>query len=124
MALMSYFVPAEMHFLKSFQPLAFLLGTGRLHREGCSMDMKEFVRAALKKVGQKIRDGSLDKREEGYSDPEEMLLDWIWIELKEESPDKDAVVNMDLDDLYELIQSAADTYEDYYILLDSVKAGA
>jgi hypothetical protein len=44
--------------------------------------------------------------------------------LKEESPDKDAVLNMDLDDLYELIQSAADTYEDYYILLDSVKAGA
>ena len=88
------------------------------------MDMKEFVRAALKKVGQKVRDGSLDKREEGYSDPEEMLLDWIWIELKEESPDKDAVVNMDLDDLYELIESSADTYEDYYILLDSVKSGA
>ena len=39
------------------------------------MEMKEFVRAALKKVGQKIRDGILDKHEEGYSDPEEMLLD-------------------------------------------------
>lgn len=88
------------------------------------MEMKEFVRAALKKVGQKLRDGILDKREEGYSDREEMLLDWIWIELKEESPDKDAVVNLDLDDLYELIESSADTYEDYYILLDSLKAGA
>jgi len=88
------------------------------------MEMKEFVRAALKKVGQKIRDGILDKHEEGYSDPEEMLLDWIWIELKEESPDKDAVVNMDLDDIYELIESSADTHEDYYILLDSLKAGA
>ena len=50
------------------------------------MEMKEFVRAALKKVGQKLRDGSLDKHEEGYSDLEEMLLDWVWIELKEESP--------------------------------------
>jgi len=88
------------------------------------MEMKEFVRAALKKVGQKVRDGSLDKHEEGYSDQEEMLLDWIWIELKEESPDKDAVVNMDLDDIYELIESSADTHEDYYILLDSLKAGA
>ena len=88
------------------------------------MEMKEFVRAALKKVGQKVREGSLDKHEEGYSDREEMLLDWIWIELKEESPDKDAVVNMDLDDIYELIESSADTHEDYYILLDSLKAGA
>ncbi|MGC8490896.1 MAG: hypothetical protein ACP5SH_04070 [Syntrophobacteraceae bacterium] len=88
------------------------------------MEMKEFVRAALKKVGQKLRDGILDKREEGYNDLEEMLLDWTWIELKEESPDKDAVVNMDLDDLYELIESSADTYEDYYILLDSLKAGS
>ena len=88
------------------------------------MEMHEFVRAALNKVGQKVRDGSLDKREEGYSDPEEMLLDWIWIELKEESPDKDAVVNMDLDDLYELIESSADTYEDYHRLLDSVRAGS
>lgn len=87
------------------------------------MDMKEFVRAALKRVGQKIRDGSLDIREEGYGDSEEMLLDWTWIELKEESPDKDAVVNMELDDLLELIESSADTYEDYHILLDSVKAG-
>jgi len=86
------------------------------------MEMKEFVRAALKKVGQKVRDGILDKSEEGYSDPEEMLLDWIWIELKEESPDKDAVVNLDLDDVYELIESSADTYEDYHILLDSLRA--
>jgi len=88
------------------------------------MEMHEFVRAALGKVGQKVRDGSLDIREEGYGDAEEMLLDWIWIELKEESPDKDAVVNMDLDDLYELIESSADTYEDYHILLDSVRAGS
>ena len=58
----------------------------------------------FKKVGQKLRDG-LPLVEEGYNDAEEMLLDWIWIELKEESPDKDAVVNMDLNDLYELIQS-------------------
>ncbi len=88
------------------------------------MEMKEFVRATLKKVGQKIREGSLDIKEEGYSDAEEMLLDWIWIELKEESPDKDAVVNMDLDDLYEIVESSADTYEDYHILLESIKAGA
>ena len=88
------------------------------------MEMREFVRAALNKVGQKLRDGSLDTREEGYGDPEEMLLDWIWIELKEESPDKDAVVNMDLDDLYELIESSADTYEDYHILLESVRAAS
>jgi len=88
------------------------------------MELKEFVRSAIKKVGQKIREGNLDKTEEGYSDPEEMLLDWIWIELKEESPDKDTVVNMDLDDLYELIESSADTYEDYHILLDSLKAEA
>ncbi len=86
------------------------------------MDMKEFVRAALKKVNQKMNDGALDKREEGYADPEEMLLDWIWIELKEESPDKDAVVNMDLDDLYEIIESSADMYEDYHILLESIRA--
>ncbi|MDR3568161.1 MAG: hypothetical protein P4L43_09060 [Syntrophobacteraceae bacterium] len=86
------------------------------------MDMKEFVRAALKKVGQKIRDGHLDKHEEGYTDQEEMLLDWVWIELKEESPDKESVLNMDLDDLYELIESSADTHEDYYILLESLKA--
>ena len=87
------------------------------------MEMKEFVRAALKKVGQKVRDGILDKHEEGYTDQEEMLLDWVWIELKEESPDKETVLNMDLDDLYELIESSADTHEDYYILLDSLKAG-
>lgn len=86
------------------------------------MEMKEFVRAALKKVNQKMNDGALDKREEGYGDPEEMLLDWIWIELKEESPDKDAVLNMDLDDLYEIIESSADMYEDYHILLESIRA--
>ncbi len=85
------------------------------------MDMKEFVRAAVRKVSQKVRDGALDPREEGYGDSEEMLLDWIWIELKEESPDKDAVVNMDLDDLYEVIESYADLYEDYQILLESLK---
>jgi hypothetical protein len=88
------------------------------------MEMKEFVKAAIKKVGQKVREGSLDKDEEGYSDPEEMLLDWIWIELKEESPDKDAVLNMDLDDVYELVESSADTYEDYQILLESLKTEA
>ncbi len=87
------------------------------------MEMKEFVRAALKKVNQRIHDGSLDIHEEGYGDSEEMLLDWIWIELKEESPDKDAVVDMDLDDLYEVIESSADMYEDYHILLDSIRAG-
>ena len=85
------------------------------------MEMREFVRAALKKVSQKVHDGALDKNEDGYGDSEEMLLDWIWIELKEESPDKDAVVNMDLDDLYEVIESSADLYEDYHILLESVK---
>jgi hypothetical protein len=88
------------------------------------MEMQEFVKAALNKVGQKVRDGSLDTREEGYGDSEEMLLDWIWIELKEESPDKDAVVNMDLDDLYELIETSADTYEDYHILLESIRSGS
>jgi hypothetical protein len=88
------------------------------------MEMKDFVKAALKKVAQKIADGSLDKHEEGYGDPEEMLLDWVWIELKEESPDKDAVINMDLDDLYEVIESTADMYEDYQIMLDSIKAEA
>jgi len=55
-------------------------------------------------------------------DSEEMLLDWIWIELKEESPDKDAAVNMDLDDLYEVIESSPNMYEDYHILLESIKA--
>ncbi|MCE5243764.1 MAG: hypothetical protein ABFD98_09635 [Syntrophobacteraceae bacterium] len=85
------------------------------------MEMKDFVKAALKKVNQKLADGSLDKNEEGYGDSEEMLLDWIWIELKEESPDKDAVINMDLDDLYEVIESSADMYEDYQILLENIR---
>ncbi len=86
------------------------------------MEMREFVRAALKKVAKKVSDGSLDVREDGYDDQEEMLLDWIWIELKEESPDKDAVINMELDDLYEVIESAADTYENYQILLESIRS--
>jgi hypothetical protein len=85
------------------------------------MEMKEFVRAAIKKVSQKVHDGSLDKKEKGYSDSEEMLLDWIWIELKEESPDKDAVLEMELDDLYEVIESSAEMYEDYHILLESIR---
>lgn len=86
------------------------------------MEMQDFVKAAMKKVDQKIKDGSLDKHEDGYTDPEEMLLDWIWIELKEESPDKDAVIDMDLDDLYEVIESSARMYEDYQIILDSLKS--
>ncbi len=86
------------------------------------MEMREFVRAALKKVAKKVSDGSLDVREDGYDDQEEMLLDWIWIELKEESPDKDAVINMELDDLYEVIESAADMYENYQILLESIRS--
>ena len=85
------------------------------------MEMREFVRAAIKKVAKKVADGSLDKHEQGYDDPEEMLLDWIWIELKEESPDKDAVIDLELDDLYEVIEGSADMYEDYQILLESVK---
>jgi hypothetical protein len=85
------------------------------------MDMKEFVKLALKRVNQKVASGNLDKHEQGYDDAEEMLLDWIWIELKEESPDKDAVIDMDLDDLYEVIESSADMYEDYQILLDSLR---
>ncbi len=88
------------------------------------MDMKEFVRASLRKVSRKVSDGSLDVHEEGYDDPEEMLLDWIWIELKEESPDKDAVVDMELDDLYEVIEASADMYEDYQILLESIRNAA
>ncbi|MGQ9749741.1 hypothetical protein [Desulfosoma sp.] len=88
------------------------------------MEIKEFVKAALKKVNRKLTDGILDKHEEGYSDPEEMLLDWIWIELKEEAPDKDAVIAMDLDDLYEVIESDARIYEDYRILLESVRSDA
>ncbi|HOV87982.1 MAG TPA: hypothetical protein PLM79_16625 [Syntrophobacteraceae bacterium] len=85
------------------------------------MEMKDFVKAALKKVNKKVAEGSLDKNEEGYDEPEEMLLDWIWIELKEESPDKDAVIGMDLDDLYEIIEGSADMYEDYQILLESLR---
>ncbi|MEM5789418.1 MAG: hypothetical protein AAGU11_19065 [Syntrophobacteraceae bacterium] len=88
------------------------------------MEMREFIKAAMKRVSQKVHEGALDKNEDGYGDSEEMLLDWIWIELKEESPDKDAVVNMDLDDLYELIEGSADMYEDYHILLESIKAEA
>jgi hypothetical protein len=90
--------------------------------EAVRMEMREFVKAALKRVSQKVSDGTLDKREEGYNDPEEMLLDWIWIELKEESPDKDAVINMELDDLYEVIEGSAQMYEDYHILLESINA--
>lgn len=86
--------------------------------------MKDFVKAAIKNVSKKLADGSLDKHEEGYNDSEEMLLDWIWIELKEESPDKDAVINMDLDDLYEVIEGSADMIEDYHIILESIKAEA
>jgi len=86
------------------------------------MEMKDFVRAALRKVSKKVADRSLDIHEQGYDDTEEMLLDWIWIELKEESPDKDAVIDLDLDDLYEIIDSSADMYEDYQILLESIKA--
>jgi hypothetical protein len=86
------------------------------------MEMREFVRTAIKKVAKKVADGSLDVREDGYDDQEEMLLDWIWIELKEESPDKDAVITMELDDLYEVIESAADMYENYQILLESIRS--
>jgi len=86
------------------------------------MEMKVFVKAALKKGSQKVADGSLDKHEEGYDDVEEMLLDWIWIELKEESPDKDVVISLELDDLYEIIESSADVYEDYQILLETVRS--
>jgi hypothetical protein len=87
-----------------------------------AMEMKMFVKAALRKVSQKVADGSLDKHEEGYDDAEEMLLDWIWIELKEESPDKDVVITMELDDLYEVIESSAEIYEDYQILLETVRS--
>jgi hypothetical protein len=86
------------------------------------MEMKVFVKAALKKVAQKVADGGLDKHEQGYDDPEEMLLDWIWIDLKEESPDKDSVINMELDDLYEIIESSAEIYEDYQILLENIRS--
>ena len=86
------------------------------------MEMKMFVKAALKKVSQKVADGSLDKHEEGYDDAEEMVLDWIWIDLKEESPDKDVVITMELDDLYEIIESSAEIYEDYQILLETIRS--
>jgi hypothetical protein len=91
-------------------------------RRSYDMEMKAFVKTALKKVAQKVADRSLDKHEEGYDDPEEMLLDWIWIELKEESPDKDSVINMELDDLYEIIESSAEIYEDYQILLETIRS--
>ncbi len=85
------------------------------------MEMKDFVKLAMKSVAKKVADGSLDKQEQGYTDVEEMLLDWIWIELKEESPDKDSVIDMDLDDLYEVIESSADMYENYQLLLESIR---
>jgi hypothetical protein len=85
------------------------------------MEMQEFLRSALKNVGKKLSKGILDKNEDGYGYDEEMLLDWIWIELKEVSPDKDAVINMDLDDVYELIEGSAELYDDYHLLLDSIK---
>lgn len=85
------------------------------------MEMQDFIRAALKSVAKKIANGTLDKHEEGYSDEEEMLLDWIWIELKDVSPDKDAVIDMELDDIYELIEGLADIYDDYQLLLESLK---
>jgi hypothetical protein len=85
------------------------------------MELKDFVKTAIKNVSRKVADGSLDRNEQGYADPEEKLLDWIWIELKEEAPDKDAVIRLDLDDLYEIIESYADMYEDYQILLESIR---
>lgn len=85
------------------------------------MEMQDYVRTALKSVAKKIANGTLDKHEEGYTDPEEMLLDWTWIELKEVSPDKDAVIEMDLDDIYEVIESAADIYENYQLILESLR---
>jgi hypothetical protein len=84
------------------------------------MEMQDSIRAALKSVAKKIANGTLDKHEEGYSNEEEMLLDWIWIDLKDVSPDKDAVIDMDLDDIYELIEGAADMYDDYQLLLESL----
>ncbi len=85
------------------------------------MEMQEFLRSALKNVGRNLARGTLDKNEDGYSYEEEMLLDWIWIELKEVSPDKDAVISMDLDDVYERIESSAELYDDYQLLLQSIK---
>lgn len=85
------------------------------------MEMQEFLRSALKNVGRNLARGTLDKNEDGYSYEEEMLLDWIWIELKEVSPDKDAVISMDLDDVYERIESSAELYDDYQLILQSIK---
>jgi hypothetical protein len=85
------------------------------------MEMQEFIRQALKNVSRKIASGALDKHEKGYSDEEEMLLDWMWIELKEVSPDKDAVIDMELDDVYELIENSAELYDDYQMLLESLR---
>jgi hypothetical protein len=85
------------------------------------MEIHEFLRAALRNVAKKLAKGTLDKNEEGYSYEEEMLLDWIWIELKEVSPDKDAVISLDLDDIYEMIESSSDLFDDYQLLLQSIK---
>jgi hypothetical protein len=85
------------------------------------MEMQEFIRKALKNVSRKISSGALDKHEDGYGDEEEMLLDWMWIELKEVSHDKDAVIAMDLDDVYELIESSSELYDDYQMLLESLR---
>jgi len=85
------------------------------------MEMQEFIRQALKNVSRKIASGTLDRHEKGYSDEEEMLLDWLWIELKEVSPDKDAVIDMELDDVYELIENSAELYDDYQMLLESLR---
>jgi hypothetical protein len=85
------------------------------------MEMQEFIRKALRNVSRKLSNGALDKHEEGYSDEEEMLLDWLWIELKEVSPDKDAVIDMELDDVYEVIESSAELYDDYQMLLESLR---
>jgi hypothetical protein len=85
------------------------------------MEIHEFLRSALRNVAKKLAKGTLDKNEDGYSYDEEMLLDWIWIELKEVSPDKDAVISMDLDDVYELIEGSSDLYDDYQLLLESIK---
>jgi hypothetical protein len=85
------------------------------------MEMQEFIRKALRNVSRKLSGGALDKHEEGYSDEEEMLLDWLWIELKEVSPDKDAVIDMELDDVYEVIESSAELYDDYQMLLESLR---
>ena len=85
------------------------------------MEMQDFIKAALRNVAKKVASGALDRHEDGYDDAEEMLLDWIWIELKEVSPDKDAVIDMDLDDVYEVIESSSDVYDDYQMLLESLQ---